>query len=302
MKFGHTIDESQERYPEITDELLKSLQKWADDQDLPKIPKEQLALFAHSCYFDLAATKRCMDVYYRMRATIPEFFNDRDSGREDLQHSLKALEFVALPKPDRNGSRIIFHRLADSRSSQYMFNDGIKLLLMSLDASLYTDGCSPGYIFLFDMHNVRLGHLTRLSISSIRWFFEYLQDGMPVRLKAIHVLNAVWFMDKILALIRPFMKRELYEMLHIHTGDVSDIYSLIPPECLPKDYNGELDYIANLHETHCVKLDQLRDYFRKEEALFRNYSPNKAKMASSQNIMQSATKGIKDCPNGDDNS
>ncbi|XP_072747414.1 alpha-tocopherol transfer protein-like isoform X2 [Anoplolepis gracilipes] len=257
MKFGHTIEESQRRYPEITDELLKSLQKWADDQDLPKIPKEQLALFAHSCYFDLASTKQCMDAYYRMRSTIPEFFNDRDPKREYLQRSLKVLDFIPLPKPDRNGSRIIFHRLADSRPSQYMFNDGIKLLLMSTEASLYTEGCSPGYIFLFDMEN----------------------DAMPVRLKAIHVLNAVWFMDKILALIRPFMKRELYEMLHVHTGDVSDIYSHIPLECLPKDYNGELDYVANLHKEHCMKLDQLRDYFLEEETLFRNYSP-KEKIAS----------------------
>lgn len=119
-----------------------------------------------------------------------------------------------LPKPDQNGNRIIFHRLADSRPSQYMFNDGIKLLLMSVDASLYTNGCSEGYIFLFDMDGVGLGHLTRLSINSIRRFFEYLQEGMPVRLKAIHVLNAVWFIDKVLALIRPFMKREFYEMVN----------------------------------------------------------------------------------------
>lgn len=119
-----------------------------------------------------------------------------------------------LPKPDQNGNRILFHRLADSRPSQYMFNDGVKLLLMSIDASLYTDGCSTGYIFLFDMVGVRLGHLIRPSINNIRKFFEYLQEGMPVRLKAIHILNAVWFMDKVLALIRPFMKRELYEMVN----------------------------------------------------------------------------------------
>ena len=122
-------------------------------------------------------------------------------------------EFVSLPVPDNDGNVIIFHRLADTRPSSYMFDDGIKLLGMSLDASLYTEGCTPGYVFLFDMRGVRLGHLTRLSVSSIRRFFEYLQDGLPVRLKGIHVLNAVWFMDKILSLIRPFMKRELFEIV-----------------------------------------------------------------------------------------
>lgn len=91
MKFGHTINDSREKYPEITDELLESLQEWAKGRGLPRIPEEQLALFAHSCYFDIEATKRCMNVYYRMRATIPEFFSERDSNLDYLQHSLKAL-------------------------------------------------------------------------------------------------------------------------------------------------------------------------------------------------------------------
>lgn len=119
-----------------------------------------------------------------------------------------------FPKSDPNGNRIIFHRLADTRPSQYVFNDGIKLLLMAIDMGLYTNGCSEGYIFLFDMAGMRLGHLTKLSINSIRRFFEYLQEAMPMRLKGIHVLNAVWFMDKVLALIRPFMKQELYESVN----------------------------------------------------------------------------------------
>jgi len=88
---GHTIDDSRKKYPEIADKLLKSLQEWAKNRGLPKIPEEQLALFAHSCYFDLEATKRCMDAYYNMRTTIPEFFKDRDTRLDYLQHSLKAL-------------------------------------------------------------------------------------------------------------------------------------------------------------------------------------------------------------------
>jgi len=28
-------------------------------------------------------------------------------------------------------------------------------------------------------------------------------------------------------------------------------------------------------EEHCIKLDQLRDYFREEQALFHNYLPDK---------------------------
>ncbi|XP_044000943.1 alpha-tocopherol transfer protein-like isoform X2 [Aphidius gifuensis] len=217
MKLGHTIEASKKKYPELTDDIINELREWAVKRGITQIPDEILALFAHSCYFNIESAKHCMHIYYKFRANVSEFFNNRDPKADYLQQSLKALQFVALPKPDSQGNCIIFHRLADYRSSKYILNDGIKLLQMSVDASLYYEGCTPGYIFLFDMKGVGLGHLTRLSITSIRKFFEYLQDGLPVRLKAIHVLNAVWFMDKVLALIKPFMKRELIDSKFINT-------------------------------------------------------------------------------------
>ncbi|XP_063980095.1 alpha-tocopherol transfer protein-like [Diachasmimorpha longicaudata] len=276
MELGHTIEDSKKKYPELTNELLQELRIYCEERGIAQVPDEKLALFAHSCYFEPEAAKRCMNVYYKLRSTVPEFFANRDPTSDHIQHSLRALQFVALPKPDRNGNRIIFHRLADYRPNQYIFNDGVKLLQMSVDASLYEEGCSPGYIFLFDMQGVRLGHLTRLSITSIRRFFEYLQEGLPVRLKGIHVLNAVWFMDKVLGLVRPFMKRELFDMLHLYTGDVSDIYEHISPECLPSDFGGNLECLETLHEKHSRRLHDLRDYFLEEERLFRSWGSPQA--------------------------
>ncbi|KYN06019.1 Alpha-tocopherol transfer protein [Cyphomyrmex costatus] len=278
MRFGHTIEDSRKKYPEITDEILNSLQKWANDLGLPNIPEEQLALFAHSCHFDMEATRRCMKVYYKIRATSPEFFNSRNSN--SLQFSLKTLENTILPKLDQNGNRIILQRIADPRPSQFIMNDSIKLLLMSIDASLYMDGCSEGYIFIFDMINIRFGHLFKLSINSFRKLFEYIQEGMPVRLKGMYIVNANWIVDKMMVLIKPFIKQELFEIIHIYTDDISDVYSRISPEYLPKDFGGELDCIANLHKANCMTLDQLQNYFSEEEALFRNYSPNNVKTAS----------------------
>lgn len=52
-------------------------------------------------------------------------------------------------------------------------------------------------------------HLTRVNLGSIKKFFAYLQDGVPGKLRAIHVLNVVYFFDKILSMIKPFMKAEI---------------------------------------------------------------------------------------------
>jgi endoplasmic reticulum protein 29 len=78
-----------------------------------------------------------------------------------------------------------------------------------LDSCLQKNGPRNGAIFLFDMKNVGLMHLTRVNLGSIKKFFAYLQEGVPGKLRAIHVLNAVYFMDKILSMIKPFMKAEI---------------------------------------------------------------------------------------------
>lgn len=81
----------------------------------------------------------------------------------------------------------------------------------NIDSCLYEQGPRSGIIFLFDMKNVTLGHLTRISIKSIRRFFFYVQECLPAKLEEIHILNTVSFFDKVLSLIKPFMRAEILE-------------------------------------------------------------------------------------------
>ncbi|XP_043495071.1 alpha-tocopherol transfer protein-like [Polistes fuscatus] len=277
MKLGHTIEDSRKKYPELTEELLLKLEEWTRQRNLTDIPIEQLAIFAHSCYFQTDATLQCMEAYYKIRTTFPEVFGNRDPKSEILQCTMKNLNITALPVPDPNGYRIIFKQLKNTNPNNYKLGDALKLLMMTVDATLYTEGCKPGYVFLFDMSGVSIGHLSTLSISSIRKFFQYLQDGIPFRLKGIHILNANWILDKVLAIIRPFMKSEFFQLIHAYTGEVSEVYQHIPPKCLPKDFGGELDYVEVLKEENDHKLQQLRDYFLEEETVCQNYNASQKK-------------------------
>lgn len=84
-------------------------------------------------------------------------------------------DYGCLPIRSPNDYQIIYHKLRIFEANKYVFNDGVKLLIMAMDACFKVDGTCPGYIFLFDMRGVRLGHLTRLSISSLRKFFMFIQ-------------------------------------------------------------------------------------------------------------------------------
>lgn len=56
-------------------------------------------------------------------------------------------------------------------------------------------------------------HLTRLRMGNVKSFLQFVQEALPVQLKAVHVLNVVYFIDKILGLLKPFMKKELFDLV-----------------------------------------------------------------------------------------
>ena len=87
---------------------------------------------------------------------------------------------------------------------------------MILEASTYTHGCSPGYVFITDATGFGLGHMMRMSMKIMRKNIEFVQDALPIRLKAIHVINTVWIMDKLLAIMKPFIKSELFNLVRIY--------------------------------------------------------------------------------------
>lgn len=96
-----------------------------------------------------------------------------------------------------------------------MFDEAIKTFFMTIDSCLSRNGPRDGAIFLFDMKGVGLMHLLRVNLSSIRKFFHYVQECVPGKLKDIHVMNVVPFFDKILALIKPFVKAEILKNVNL---------------------------------------------------------------------------------------
>lgn len=61
------------------------------------------------------------------------------------------------------------------------------------------------------MQHVRMGHLLRPKLETLRMFFRYLQDALPAKLEAMHIVNCVSFFDMVLRLIKPFMKSEIIQ-------------------------------------------------------------------------------------------
>ncbi|KAL7038242.1 hypothetical protein ACKWTF_009517 [Chironomus riparius] len=236
----------------------------------PHIPKsitdKQLLLFLDSCGGAEEGAKVCK-LYYTMKQKNIEHFKLRDPTHPKIQQCLANQDYFYLPNTP-TGDVVVFHRLSSSRASDYVFDEAIKTFFMTIDSCIQKNGPHDGAIFLFDMKGVGLMHLTRVNVSSIRKFFQYLQEAVPGKLRAIHVFNVVYFFDKVLALIKPFMKAEILKNLHLHSSglDLEKFYKEhVPKSSLPSDFGGDMPSIKELHEKHCKEFVRLRPYFLAEE-------------------------------------
>lgn len=56
-------------------------------------------------------------------------------------------------------------------------------------------------------------HLTRLKLGTVQKVLHYLQESLPCQLKEIHIVNTNYLFEKVLYLCKPFLKKELMEMV-----------------------------------------------------------------------------------------
>ncbi|CAH1982465.1 unnamed protein product [Acanthoscelides obtectus] len=110
---------------------------------------------------------------------------------------------------------------------------------------------------------------------------DHFQEGMPIRLKSLQYFNIPSFMDKILALMKPFMKKELYDSIQIHTT-MESLYAQVPKDILPQEYGGSCESLKNLHDKFLKLMAESEDLFKFQETQLADESkrPGKPKSIS----------------------
>lgn len=116
-----------------------------------------------------------------------------------------------------------------------------------MEINLLEEGTSNGLIICFDMKGVHWGHFCKLGLFTVKHFMFFLQEAMPQRVKGLHFFNNGSIIHKIVALVRPFMKQSLYDLLVLHPT-VSTVYPFVPAELFPRDYPGGLE--KSIEEIH----------------------------------------------------
>jgi hypothetical protein len=82
---------------------------------------------------------------------------------------------VTLPSRDQHGNIVMAGRVVDEDVSKFCYDDCLTAWFMLQDITLRENGAVPGFVFVLDMKGSTLGHITKISLSSMKKYYMYIQ-------------------------------------------------------------------------------------------------------------------------------
>ncbi|XP_070491800.1 alpha-tocopherol transfer protein-like [Chironomus tepperi] len=240
----------------------------ANSPHVPKLMYDKLLIvFLKGNKCDINAAAKCVEKYYELKATCPEFFWPRNLDSPELAFATTVHHMTTLPVSPDN-CYVIMLKLVDTDPQNYNYDDLFKLFMMMAENAVMTYGPRDGLIFVLDFTGVSFGHLLRPSISSIMKCLDFVQNGNPLKPKAIHILNTTSLFQILISMLKPFMRSDLFNCIQTHPSDMDyeEFYeNHLPRHCLPADYGGELPSMEYLHFQNLEKIASLKKYWIYEE-------------------------------------
>ncbi|XP_063917264.1 alpha-tocopherol transfer protein-like isoform X2 [Zophobas morio] len=233
-----------QQHPELRKQDLEVLQQWLNWQPhLPQLIETQILFFLHNCYNDVERTKIAIEHYFTIRNICPEI---HIALTPDVLKTTTATAFVnILPKTTPEGYAILMIKLLDARANNFNCVNNLNLVKMVSALHVHQKSFPNGNVILVDMHGFSFRHLFKMNLRAVKYSLDHLKY---IRLKGIHVMNAIPLTDRFIALVKPFLNSELYNMIHCHSSNSDTLYKYVPKECLPEDYGGELPPVKILSE------------------------------------------------------
>lgn len=126
--------------------------------------------------------------------------------------------------------------------------------LMMFDAR-FTEYDVPGTIatgecFIIDGKGMSFRHFLNVvkNVSTVRIYMRYIQDAVPFNIKKIHFINCSYILDKMFAIIKPLLNKDLLNVIYFHTNGLDSLYEHVPKDILPTELGGDVGSMFEISE------------------------------------------------------
>ncbi|XP_034489962.1 alpha-tocopherol transfer protein-like [Drosophila innubila] len=254
------------------DAMLSEMQNWFEtNPNLPeKIEPIVLHRFLKCMHYDVEKTKTIIELNYGLRNKNPHIFIDRNMDDEQTSKGLQVSDLLILPGLTPERHKVLLFRMADFDPSTRNSVEETKIFFMMTDARFtepdietraedqnekpdFADTyIADGDVQIVDIDGYTMRHLAYISIFVLRVYMKFVQEAYPSRLRAIHIINCPSFLDRMMAMMKPFIREEVYQMINYHTEGMDSLYKVVPRDMLPVEYGGKAGTIAEI-KTHWLR-------------------------------------------------
>lgn len=147
------------------------------------------------------------------------------------------------PQRDQYGRRVLILQLGKKwNTSSCTLVEVTRAILLVIEAAILepkTQIC--GAILILDLEGLNFQHVIHFTPKYANIILDWLQNCVPLRIKAVHILNQPYIFNMAFAVFKPFIKEKLRNRIFLHGTDRSALFDHIDPKFVPIRYSGTMD-------------------------------------------------------------
>ncbi|KAL9919146.1 alpha-tocopherol transfer protein-like [Glossina fuscipes fuscipes] len=222
-----------------------------------------LIAFLRGCKYSLEKAKKKIDSYYSIKTKFPVPFNITDVSNTRFRDIFRLGLCLPLPNPlHDNGPRILY--VHGSLPEIYSVEEAMTVNFVLQDIFMLEDDYAVvnGLIAIVDLKAFNFSYVFQLTPIVLKKFIAYSHESIPLRMKAIHNINAPKIYDTVYQMFLPILPQKYHNRAFFHSS-LESLCQVVPLKYLPKDIGGENGSIAEIIDEWDKKLDKYQDYFSK---------------------------------------
>ncbi|XP_075168689.1 alpha-tocopherol transfer protein-like [Haematobia irritans] len=249
-------------------EDLTALKEWIAQQPHLKANTDDqfLVAFLRGCKYSLERAKAKIDKFFTLKSKFPEIFCATNVDDPKLRELIRMGTWLYLPTPlNENGPRICIMRMGLYSCDKYSAEDVMLLFQTLQEIVLLEDDYINvnGVVFIGDFEKATMAHFFQMTPSLAKKMTVFSEEALPIRPKAQHFINTPTGFEPVFNMIKPMMSAKQQSRMYVHGNKMELLTQHVPLKYLPKEYGGENGSIEEITKMWEQKLDQYREYFKK---------------------------------------
>lgn len=230
---------------------------FAEDGNL-NVPADDdifLLPFLRSCkFYPESAFKKLVDTY-TFKDKHPKYCRNLVPSKEGnaFEHNI----FTVLPYRDQHGRRILLIEAGKKwNPKEVSLTEIVRGIMLIVEAALLEPKTQiAGTVIIIDLEGLSLTHVWQFTPTLAKMILDYVQECIPIRLKAVHLVNQPYIFNMLYAIFKPFIGEKLRKRIFFHGDNFSTLLEHVDGKFLPTQYGGEMKletiYGPQLHKLIC---------------------------------------------------